>query len=151
MQVLILLLIAALSFCADRADPRLKSVGSVFVKGNNQAAERARESLRQGKTCFTLAGKAEDADAIMEIATETQSQGGVFGSMGARAWIASATLTLKSGDLVWSRSERFSDAPFMSGGKTAGDLLLNRLAKDAGCKERLKQSVRSSGASRPRL
>lgn len=111
---------------------------SVFVSGNNQAAEKARAVLRNGKTCFTLTTKAADGDAVLEITTDTQSQGGTFGAFGGRTWIASGTLTLKSGDLAWSRSERFSDAPFMSGGKTAGDLLVNRLAKDAGCKERTK-------------
>ena len=44
MRALMLLLIATLSFCADRTGPKLKSVESIFVKGNNQAAEKARES-----------------------------------------------------------------------------------------------------------
>jgi len=135
-------LTAAIAFLAgpctarDRADERLKRVTSVFVSGNNQAAEGARHTLQTGKTCLTLASKATDADAILDISAESQSQGGMIGGMGGRTWVASGTLTLKSGDLVWSRSERFSDAPFKSGGKTAGDLLVHHLADTAGCKQR---------------
>ena len=70
--------------------------------------------------------------------THTQTQGGVVGGLGGRSWIVSGTLTLKSGDLVWSRSERFADAPFMSGGKTAGNLLIRHLADAAGCRQRKK-------------
>jgi len=119
-------------------DSRLTTVSLVFVSGNNQAAERARDTLRDSKTCLGLALNASDADAVLEISSESQSLGGSLGQMGGRSSIASGTLTLKSGDLVWSRSERFSDAPFMSGGKTAGYLLVRDLAKDAGCKERRK-------------
>lgn len=118
-------------------DKRLATVALVFVSGNNQAAERARDTLRDSKTCLGLASNAADADAVLEISSESQSLGGGgFGEFGARSTIASATLTLKSGDLVWSRSQRWSDAPFKSGGKTAGYLLIRDLAKDAGCKER---------------
>jgi hypothetical protein len=120
----------------DRTDQRLKGVTSVFVSGNNQAAEAARQVLLNGKTCLMLAGKAADADGVLDISTDSQRQSGGFGDFGARTWIASGTLTLKSGDLVWSHSERFSDAPMKSGGKTAGNLLVRHLADSAGCKER---------------
>lgn len=139
--VLVFFLLPALSPCKEKPDPRLNDVASVFVAGNNQAAEKARVAIRNGKSCFTLAGKAADADAVLEIKADTETQGGTFGSLGARTWIASATLTLKSGDLVWSKSERFNDAPFMSGGKTTGDLLVHRLARDAGCKDRAKSGT----------
>ncbi len=138
--VLASLLLAALSIGVstgkDRPDERLKNITSVFVAGNNQAAESARRTLQNGRTCLSLAGKSADADAVLEISADTQSQGGTFGSFGGRAWIASGTLTLKSGDLVWSRSERFSDAPLKGGGKTAGNLLVRHLAEAAGCKQR---------------
>jgi hypothetical protein len=140
-NLLMLSLIAAAAIpnaatCKDRPDPRLGTVGAVFVAGNNQAAEKARETLRGGKTYLSLAMNADSADATLEIAAESQSMGGGFGSFGGRTWIASGNLTLKSGDLVWSRSERFSDDPLRSGGKIAGNLLVRRLADDAGCKQR---------------
>jgi hypothetical protein len=122
----------------DRADERLKSLASIFLTGNNQAAEGARQTLQDGKTCLSLVTKAIDGDGVLDVTADAQTQGGPAGGMGGRAWIASGTLTLKSGDLVWSRSVRFSDAPFMSGGKTAGSLLIHRLAVSAGCKDRRK-------------
>lgn len=122
----------------QRGDKRLQTVVAVFVSGNNQAAEKARETLRSEKTCLRLAPNAAESDAVLEIALESQSQGGILGGFGGRASIASGTLALKSGDLIWSRSYRFSDAPFRSGGKVAGNLLVRRLAKEAGCKQRFK-------------
>jgi hypothetical protein len=120
----------------DHPDERLKDVTAVFVTGNNQAAEGARQILENGKTCLSLAAKAADADAVLDVTADSQSQGGPMGGMGGRAWIASGTLTLKSGNLVWSRSARSPDAPMMSGGKTAGSLLVRYLAVSAGCKNR---------------
>jgi hypothetical protein len=129
-------LCSANALAKDRPDQRLKTVTSVFVSGNNQAAEGARQTLQNGKTCLTLATKAPEADAVLDVNAESQSQGGQIGGLGGRAWIVSGTVTLKSGDLVWSHSERFSDAPLMSGGKTAGSLLVRHLADDAACKSR---------------
>lgn len=114
-------------------DPRIKDVRKVFVKGTNEAADRAREELTKNG-CLTLAGAADSADAVMEITADAVSQGGVFGNAGARNWIVSSTLTLRSGDLIWSKSTRQMDAPFRGGGGIAGKLLVNYLSKDAGCK-----------------
>lgn len=122
----------------DKPDPRLRTVTSVFVAGNNQAAEKARATLRGGRTCLTLAEKAADADAILEVTVDMQTQGGRVGAVGGRSWIASGTLTLRSGELIWSRSERFMDAAFRSGGKISGELLVKQLARDADCKRRKK-------------
>lgn len=135
---LVVFLFASFMQGKDKPDARLLTVTSVFVQGNNQAAEGARQTLRSGKTCLTLATKAADADAVLDVNADSQTQGGEIGGFGGRAWIAAGTLTLKSGDLVWSRSDRFSDAPMMSGGKTAGNLLIRHLAEDAGCKNRRK-------------
>lgn len=131
-----LLLAAAGLNAREHADPRLATLTSVFVSGNNQGAERVREALGSGKTCLSLAAKAADADGTLEIAVESQTTGGQMGSFGQRSSIVSAIVTLKSGDLVWSRSERFSDAPFMNGAKTAGGLLLKRLVDAVGCRTR---------------
>jgi hypothetical protein len=133
-----LVLLSTLAVARDKPDPRLSGVISIFVSGNNQAAEKARDTLAKDK-CFVLATKAADADAVLDIGTTTNSMGldrGSLGQFGAMNWIASGTLTLKSGDLVWSKSERFSDAPFRSGGKIAGKLLISDLARAADCKSR---------------
>ncbi|MBI4166718.1 MAG: hypothetical protein HY508_13390 [Acidobacteria bacterium] len=96
----------------SKPDPRLREVKSIFVKGNSQAAEKAREKLDEGKTCFSLATKADDADAVLEIGDSATADPGVLGSFGGRHNVVSGTVTLKSGDLVWSHTARFSDAPF---------------------------------------
>jgi hypothetical protein len=80
--------------------------------------------------------RAGDADAVLEITTDSRPQGVRLGPLGARKRMARATLTLKSGEVVWSRSENFPDEPFLSGERTAGKLLVKRLARDAGCDER---------------
>jgi hypothetical protein len=148
MRILDLLLVSILTLSSattargkDRADPRLQGVTSVFIAGNNQAAEGARAALRRGKSCLVLVDRAPDADAVLEIVTDSQSMGGHLGTFGARNWIASGSLTLKSGELIWSHSERFGDAPFMSGGKTTGDALVRQLGRDAGCKSRKKPNM----------
>lgn len=130
--------IGTCSIGKDKPDARLRDVSTVFVAGNNQAAERARETLRSGKTCLALAMKADDADATLEVATEGQSMRGQIGGLGGRSWVVSGTLTLRSGDLIWSRSTRNSDAPFVSGAKASGDVLVKELASDASCKDRQK-------------
>lgn len=132
----VMLVVPARAAGKDRSDERLKQVTKVFVSGNNQAADKAREVLRSGKTCLSLATKSSDADATLDISTDSQTVGGTFGRMGSRSWVTSGSLTLKSGDLVWSRSERFTDAPFMSGGATSGGLIVRHLADSAGCKTR---------------
>jgi hypothetical protein len=135
--VVAICLVSAVAMVAkDRSDDRIKTVTSVFIAGNNEAAQGARQALANKKTCLVLAGNAGDADAVLEISTDAQTMGGRIGGLGGRAWSASGALTLRSGDLVWSRSERVSDAPFRSGGKAAGDLIVRRLGDAAGCKTR---------------
>ena len=135
MVVLVIAMLAVRSAGAKPKglDPRMKDVRKVFVKGTNEAAERAREELTKNG-CLSLAGNADVADAVMEINADAVSQGGGFGMGSARNWIVSSTLTLKSGDLVWSKSTRQMDAPFRGGGGVAGKLLVNYLSKDTGCK-----------------
>ena len=137
---LVLSLTASIAWAKKKqVDERLRSVNTIFVKGNSQAADRAREMLREGKkTCFSVAGRADDADAVLELGDSAVGDPGMLGTLGARHNVVSGTLTLKSGDLVWSHSARFSDAPFMSGAKTAADILLSNLSKDAACKDRKK-------------
>jgi hypothetical protein len=84
MSCIALFFAASLTTGKDRPDARLKTVTSIFVSGNNQIAEGARATLQSNKMCFTLATKAEDADAVMAIEANSQSQGGTFGGFGAR-------------------------------------------------------------------
>lgn len=112
-------------------DQRLHNVSKLFIKGNSQASDKARDMLRQGQTCFILTTRPEDADAILEIQDSAIGTGSIVSP---RENTVSGTLTLSSGDLIWSDSARFSDAPFMSGSKTAAKLLVQRLGRDVGCK-----------------
>jgi hypothetical protein len=129
----IALLVAVPLFAKDKPNPKLAGVTSIFVKGNNQATEKAREMIENGKTCFTLATKAEDADAVLELANESVNTGTLFNL---RDSVVNGTVTLKSGDLVWSKSERFEDAPFRNGTKTAAQVIVTYLAQAADCKAR---------------
>jgi hypothetical protein len=113
--------------------PELAEANSIFVAGNSQAADQPREVLRERRTCFTLTGKREDADAALEIGDGATADAGVLRT---RTSIVSRTVTLHSGKMVWSNSRRFSDAPFISGSKTAAKLLPGDLVSAADCKGR---------------
>lgn len=136
MKKLILVVLVLGAFAAGRdnpsIDPRLKEIHSLFVSGNNQAAESVRNEIakdaQKGKGCFTQVTNEHDADAVLALNGDSTPDGTILAT---RDWIVSGLLTMKSGDQVWSHSERFSDAPFMSGGKTAGKLLYIRLRREA--------------------
>jgi hypothetical protein len=76
-------------------DPRLRTVKSVFISGNNKQAMEARKKMLSGKACFTVASKATDADAVLEV--KEAQEDGILNTRG-----ASGELTLKSGEIVWS-------------------------------------------------
>jgi hypothetical protein len=111
---------------------KLKAVHTIFISGNNQAAEKMRDELEKGKTCFALSLKAASSDATLDVASDSQLGGG---SLGVRDWVVSGNLTNADGELLWSRSMRFSDAPFSNGGKTAGKALLNELSRQVCAKK----------------
>jgi len=119
-----------------RVVPELGKVNTLFVIGNSQAADKAREMLKEGKLCLALAPKKEEADAVLDVSDSATGDGGVLRT---RTSIVSATVTLRSGELVWSGSQRFSDAPFTSGSKTAAKLLMTDLGHAADCKNRKKE------------
>ena len=98
----------------------------VFVNGNNQAASHIRKELKKEKQkgCLREALKAEDADAVLEIDSDSEAESGPFA---VRQWIVSGKLHSKSGEVLWSESERLEDAPLSSGGKTAAKVLLGHL------------------------
>jgi hypothetical protein len=132
----VLIVIWPLSFALgkDVPDPRVREVKKIFVAGNNEAAEKVRSDLRndseKAKVCFALVTKAADADAVLEVNDDSVKEPGLTTGRHDRV---TGTLTTKSGDLIWSRTDSFSDAPFMSGVKTAAGLVYKRL-KTAICK-----------------
>jgi hypothetical protein len=91
---------------AAEVDPRLKNLHSIFIAGNNPTAINTRNnatdgrSIRRLKVCFGVAEKPDLADATLEIG-ETVSRPTVY----ADSTYASASLTLKTGELVWSYTE----------------------------------------------
>ena len=107
---------------------KLRSIRLVFVDGNNQAASHIRKELKKEKQkgCLREALKAEDADAVLEIDSDSEAESGPFA---VRQWIVSGKLNSKSGEVLWSDSARLEDAPLNSGGKTAAKLLLDQLQK----------------------
>lgn len=78
-----------------KVDPRLRQVKSIFISGNNKQAIEARKKVTTGKACFTLAAKAADADAVLEV--KEAQEDAILHTRG-----ASAELTLKSGEMIWS-------------------------------------------------
>lgn len=119
--------------------PELAKVNTLFVAGNSQAADKAREMVRESKTCFALALKRGEADAVLELNDSSTASTGLMGGLGQKHSTVSGTVTLKTGELIWSDSQRFSDAPLMSGSKTAAKLLIDDLATAADCKARKKK------------
>lgn len=117
--------------------PQLTKVTTVFVKGNGPAADKAREILREGKTCLSLALKENEAEAVMEVNEAAQAQSyGAGGIFGGRDVMVSVTITLADGSLIWSDSFKMGDAPFMSGAKSAMNCIFDDLKKAADCKGR---------------
>ena len=109
----------------DRTE-MLRSIRLVFVDGNNKAASHIRNELKKEKQrgCLREALKAEDADAVLEIDSHSEAESDPFG---VRQWIVSGKLHSKSGELLWSESERLADEPISRGGKTAAKVLLGQL------------------------
>jgi hypothetical protein len=137
LAIVISLLFVIPSAAKDKPVAALQNVRSVFVLGNSEAADEIRKRMTDNKSCFELATKAGEADATLDLNAHGVADGGEYGRMlGSNNWVISGTVTLKSGDQVWSKSERFADSPFRSGAKTAGKLLLGDLEKASGCKGR---------------
>lgn len=134
MKNLLLLLLITGAFARSRppVDPRLKDVRTIFVSGNNSAAEKIRSEFRKdaekGKTCLTLVTNKDQADAVLEIATDAVSEGHL---LGVRNWVANGNLTTKSGDMIWSSHGQSTDAPFSSGANDAGNIIYKTLRRDA--------------------
>src|SRR5258706_1980586 len=124
---LLLILLCNYAAAKDTPDPRVRAVKSIFVAGNNEAAEKIRSDIRndseKGRACFTLVTKAADADAVLDVNDDSVKEPGLTTGRHDRV---TGTLTTKSGDLIWSRTDSFSDAPLMSGVKTPAGLAYKR-------------------------
>jgi hypothetical protein len=120
----------------EKPHPRLQQVTSIYVKGNNEAADKAREILRKAKTCFSLATNEVEGDAVLDVGQGGEQMPNDLSLAGGREDRVSFSLTLKSGDLLWSDSYKASGALGMGGAKSAADLLMHRLARAADCKKR---------------
>jgi hypothetical protein len=110
-------------------DPRLREVRTVFIKGNNEAAVKARDDLSKW-TCFRLAKNAGAADAMLEFSQQQSVNGALLSSNRERS-IVSAELTTKDGDVLWSKSAT-QDAGFINtGAGSAARSVLFHLQRDA--------------------
>ena len=135
--VIALFATAVVAVCADdEPATRLSSVTSIYVEGNNEAAQKIRADIRtdreKKKLCFDLATKKDGASAVLGITDDTVANTGEHADVLSRRHSrVSALLTLADGEQVWERSSSMSDAPFgMSGVKTAAGLIYKRLRKD---------------------
>ncbi len=111
------------------ADPRLRAIHTVFVKGNSEAAVKARGDLEKW-TCFNLAANPTKADAVLEIDQQMSRNDSFLKNNSERA-IVSASLTTKDGDLLWSDTSS-SDAGIVhtGAGMSVADILF-KLQKSA--------------------
>jgi hypothetical protein len=110
-------------------DPRIQQVRRVFVKGNNEAAVKARENLSKW-TCFSLAKNTAEADAVLEFSQQQSVDGAVFSSNRERS-IVSAELTSKDGDVLWSKSATGDAGLINTGAGSAARSVLGHLQRDA--------------------
>jgi len=110
-------------------DPRVQQVRTIFVKGNNEAAVKARENLSKW-TCFRLANDAGQADATLEFSQQQSVSGAVLSANRERS-IVSADLTTKDGDVVWSASATQDAGLINTGAGSAARYVLNHLQADA--------------------
>jgi hypothetical protein len=100
-------------------DPRLSQIKTVFIKGVNEAAVRARERLEK-RTCYRLAPSEAKADAILEL------------DWSVRGGRVSAVLTGKDGEVVWSgvsSGEKFDSSMGFAGENV--DLIFRKLQNAA--------------------
>jgi len=92
------------------SDARLKNIHSIFIAGNNPTAINARADVtderfvRRLKICFSVAEKPDQADATLEI-SEVPAPSKVY----ADSMNASGSLTLRTGELIWSFTPPFPE------------------------------------------
>lgn len=106
-------------------DPRVRDVRIVFIKGNNEAAIRARQNLSKW-TCFRLANSPGHADAVLDF-SQQQSVSGALISANRERSIVSAELTAKDGDVLWSGSATEDAGIINTGAGSAAIYVLRQL------------------------
>ncbi len=120
-------------------DRRLRLVHTMYIKGNNEAANLAKQML-ESTTCFKLSRNAGTADAILEIGSkDSESKSLVFGRDVKS--VVSATVTNSSGDELFSLTESFNSGIVNSGMGSATKIVLANL-KEAGCGQEPSEKVR---------
>jgi hypothetical protein len=103
---------------------KLRSVKTIFVDGTNESSDKVRQHL-EAWTCFNLSNNKSSADAVMTVQEQTKPTTDI------NKVSTSATITLASGDQIWSRTK--ADEGFVhSGAGEAVEKLLHDLAKE-GC------------------
>lgn len=110
-------------------DPRVRDVRTVFIKGNNEAAVKARASLSTW-TCFRLAANPGQADATLDFSQQQSVSGAMFSANRERS-IVSAELTSKNGDVLWSQSASQDAGIINTGAGSATHSVLSYLQADA--------------------
>jgi hypothetical protein len=106
-------------------DPRVRDVRIIFIKGNNEAAVRARQNLSKW-TCFRLANSPGHADAVLDF-SQQQSVSGALISANRERSIVSAELTAKDGDVLWSGSATQDAGIINTGAGSAATYVLRQL------------------------
>jgi len=129
--VLTLLVCASGLLAKDKPDPRLREVNTIFVKGDNPAAQKTRDGYRKGR-CMIAVDSEIDADAVFEV--DVVQTGNVA--------TVSGVLTLQSGETIWRHVETAEGA--LAGERARLSLLL-QLVTDADCKGRLDIKEPESG------
>jgi hypothetical protein len=96
---------------------KLGNIRKVFVAGNNEAASAVRKNL-ESYSCFVLAEKKEEADAVLQFDEQPRLAGPVV----------SLLVVNKDGETIWSASQEGNPE---TGGVHAGERLLERFQKAA--------------------
>ena len=110
-------------------DPRVRDVRIIFIKGNNEAAVKARQNLSNW-TCFRLANSPGQADATLDFSQQQSVSGAVFSGNRERS-IVSAELTAKDGGVLWSGSATQDAGLINTGAGSAANHVLLQLERDA--------------------
>lgn len=83
-------IVLASAFGSDRP-----AVRSLYVEGNNDGANTIRKMVGNGKACFTLSSKKDEADAVLEVSSDKSAS---------PLLTYSGLLTDPQGKTVWSGS-----------------------------------------------
>lgn len=120
---------SAFSGKKNTVNPRVRDIRTVFIKGNNEAAVKARQNL-SAWTCFRLANNPGQADATLDFSQQQSVSGAILSGNRERS-IVSAELTAKDGDVLWSRSTTEYAGIINTGAGSAARYVLDHLQADA--------------------